>query len=160
MYPFNIHSIDLTKDIDEQEKKLDCDQEDKSEKVNSDYLYRVASLHASLPVETNEVNTAVDNGECYNFACFTPYYFFDFALLSLIHFQAVNYSATNNPGLLTQENISTARNLHGGLNKRCDEGSVAEPNEDSEQVSGENLPFFDLMWFFILCHMFPLYEFS
>ena len=60
----------------------------------------------------------------------------------------------------SQENISTARNLHGGLNKRCDEGSVAEPNEDSEQVSGENLPFFDLMWFFILCHMFPLYDFS
>ena len=45
----------------------------------------------------------------------------------------------------SQENIPTARNLHGGLNKRCDEGSVAEPNEDSEQVSGENLPFFDLM---------------
>ena len=131
------HRIEFQRDLDR--RAIDI------HKSESDYVYRVASLHASLPVETNEVNTAVDNGECYNFACFTPYYFFDFALLSLIHFQAVNYSATNNPGLLTQENISTARNLHGGLNKRCDEGSVAEPNEDSEQVSGENLPFFDLM---------------
>ena len=63
-----------------------------------------------------------------------------------------------------QENIPTARNLHGGLNKRCDEGSVAEQDSEDDSVknshrpkgndqnlsvvnsdNGENLPFFDLM---------------
>ena len=64
----------------------------------------------------------------------------------------------------SQENIPTARNLHGGLNKRCDEGSVAEQDSEDDsvkkshrpkgndqtlfvdyKVSGENLSFFDLM---------------
>ena len=40
LYPFNIHSIDLTKGIDDQKTKLDCVQEHKSEKDNSGYQHR------------------------------------------------------------------------------------------------------------------------
>ena len=40
----------MTKDIHGQEKKLDCDQEDKLEKDNCGYLYNTLSLNESLHV--------------------------------------------------------------------------------------------------------------
>ena len=56
MYHFNIHSIDLTKGIDDQKTKLDCVQEHKSEKDNSGYQHK-EDLEKDSKKDSNIIKT-------------------------------------------------------------------------------------------------------
>ena len=56
MYPFNIHSIDLTKGINDQKTKLDSVQERKSEKDNSGYQHK-EDLEKDPKKDSNIVKT-------------------------------------------------------------------------------------------------------